>query len=38
LRQIELVEPEREWKTVNSWFVRQEGFDVRFRLRSESKA
>ncbi|TID23989.1 pisatin demethylase [Venturia nashicola] len=33
--EIELVEPGREWKTVNSWFVRQEEFDVRFKLREE---
>jgi cytochrome P450 len=34
--EIELVEPGKEWKTVNSWFVRQEGFNVRFKLRKEN--
>jgi len=32
--ELELVEPEKEWKTVNSWFVRQENFDVRFKVRA----
>lgn len=31
---IELAYPEREWKTHNSWFLRQEGVEVRLRRRT----
>lgn len=32
--EIELVDPKGEWKTHNSFFVRQEGIEVRLRRRS----
>jgi cytochrome P450 len=32
--EIELADPKREWKTHNSFFVRQEGIEVRLRRRS----
>ena len=30
---VELVHPEREWKTVNRWFLRQTDMDMRLRRR-----
>ncbi|KAK4171504.1 putative cytochrome P450 E-class, group I [Triangularia setosa] len=30
---VELADKEREWETVNSWFWRQKGVEVRLRLR-----
>ena len=30
---IELAHPEREWKVINSWFMRQEGLEVRLSKR-----
>jgi cytochrome P450 len=32
--EIELADPKGEWKTHNSFFVRQEGIEVRLRRRS----
>ncbi|EMD90464.1 hypothetical protein COCC4DRAFT_159916 [Bipolaris maydis ATCC 48331] len=34
--EIELERPNSEWKTHNSWFVSQKGFDTRFRPRRAS--
>jgi cytochrome P450 len=34
LYDVELVDPEREWKVINSWFPRQEGLEVRISKRS----
>ncbi|KAF4978072.1 hypothetical protein FZEAL_5498 [Fusarium zealandicum] len=34
LYEIELENPEKEWKVVNSWFPRQEGLEVKLRKRS----
>lgn len=31
--EIELAHPEKEWKVVNSWFMRQEGLEVRLSRR-----
>ncbi|KAF2668506.1 cytochrome P450 oxidoreductase [Microthyrium microscopicum] len=33
--QLELVEPEREWTTLNAWFVRQLDFNVKFLQRQK---
>ncbi|RGP77378.1 pisatin demethylase [Fusarium longipes] len=33
--EIELVDPEKEWKVINSWFPRQEGLRVRLQKRSK---
>lgn len=30
---IELEQPDREWRTTNKWFVKQEGFFCRVRVR-----
>jgi cytochrome P450 len=34
LYDVELVDPEKDWKVINSWFPRQEGLDVRISQRS----
>tara|TARA_R110002060_G_scaffold61025_1_gene70612 strand:+ start:760 stop:921 length:162 start_codon:yes stop_codon:yes gene_type:complete len=31
---IELANPDKEWKTTNKWFVKQGGFFCKVRLRS----
>lgn len=31
--QIELVNPDKEWETVNAWFVRQKHMDVKLAHR-----
>jgi len=31
--EIELDDPNQEWKIVNAWFVKQYNFDTRFKLR-----
>jgi cytochrome P450 len=36
--QIELEEPNKEWTTLNAWFVRQLDFNVRFRRRVSTVA
>ncbi|KAI1056935.1 hypothetical protein LB507_002367 [Fusarium sp. FIESC RH6] len=33
LYEIELADPQKEWKVINSWFPRQEGLKVRLRKR-----
>ena len=33
---IELVNPDKEWKTTNKWFVKQGDFFCKVRLRSAS--
>jgi hypothetical protein len=37
LWQIELADPEKEWKLHNAWFVKQSEFFVRLRLRARAK-
>ncbi|XEV03397.1 hypothetical protein FSHL1_008684 [Fusarium sambucinum] len=32
--EIELVDPKKEWKVINSWFPRQEALEVRLRKRA----
>ena len=34
LYDVELVDPNRDWKVINSWFPRQEGLEVRISKRS----
>lgn len=34
--QIELEQPDAEWKTHNAWFVRQMDFNTKFRPRETS--
>ncbi|OIW32755.1 cytochrome P450 [Coniochaeta ligniaria NRRL 30616] len=38
LYDIELADPKKEWKVVNSWFPRQKGLDVRISRRSTKGA
>ncbi|PMD27973.1 hypothetical protein NA56DRAFT_696994 [Hyaloscypha hepaticicola] len=33
---FELEEPDKEWKTVNVWFVKQTNFNCRIKLRPSS--
>lgn len=33
---FELEEPDKEWKTVNVWFVKQTNFNCRIKLRASS--
>ncbi|KAF1958297.1 pisatin demethylase [Byssothecium circinans] len=35
--EVELENPAAEWKTHNAWFVRQSGWNTRFKPREESK-
>lgn len=34
LYEIELADPKKEWKVINSWFPRQEGVEVKLRKRA----
>lgn len=35
--EIQIEDPQRPWRTYNSWFVRQEDFNVRFKPRARSE-